>query len=402
MTAAVALTLAPPQRAAEVSSTLGVNAHIEYTDGGYRDLAHVVNSLDYIGVHNVRDAAPNPSNQGQGGYAALANAGVKFDLFVNGEAIAPAVRRIAQLARAAPGSVISIEGINEVNNHSGYTYGGFSDVHRSGAAFQAALYAEVKATPTLAHIPVIAFTDYPYTPGRSDVGNIHAYPGGDNAPGAVLAAGVKDTAAQVPGQPIVFTEMGYPTSRGRPGVSQLAQARLLLISLLDSAAAGAQRTYIYELFDAYADPKGSDQEKHFGVFNLDYSPKPAARMLHLVSAIYTDRAKAARTFPIKSVQLSWSGGGAGIRKLVVQKADGEIVAAVWRELKIYDFARSDDATVEPVAVDLRLPADHGEVTINDPVAATRGVARDGTPLTRLLLGANPLIVQIAPASGGAA
>ena len=393
---AAALALSPPRRAAEFASTLGVNVHIEYTDGTYRDLAHVMACLDYIGVHAVRDAAPNPSNQGQGGYIALAKAGIKFDLFVNGEPIAPAVQRIARLRRDVPGSVISIEGINEVNNHGGYSYAGEHDVHRAGAAFQAALYDQVKATPALNGVPVVAFTDYPYTAGRSDVGNIHVYPDGDSATGTALAADVREMSAQVPGQPIVITEFGYATSKGRPGVSELAQARLLLVGILQAAASGVERTYVYELLDAYADPAGSDQQRHLGVFNLDFSPKLAARMLHLIKGAYADSGASARTFPLRGAALSWVGGGPDLRSLVVQKSDGEIVAAFWRNAKLYDFAKQNDIPLAPEPIDLRLPDKHGDVAILDPIAAKRGSVRPGAPVTRLLLGANPLIVQITP------
>ena len=396
--AAAALALSPPQRAAEFTSGLGVNIHIEYTDGGYRDPSRVLDCLHYLGVSFVRDAAPNPRNQGQGSYAALAKAGVKFDLFVNGEEIAPALRRIADLEREVPGSVTSIEGMNEVNNHPGFTYGGESDLHRSGLAYQAELYSRVKATSALASIPVVGFTDYPSTFGRSDIGNTHSYPHGDGAPLAILSPAVAETAAHLPGQPIMITEVGFSTSRGRSGVSELAQSRLLLVSLLDDAALGVRRSYIYQLLDAYPDPSGLDGEKHYGLFRLDYSPKPAARMLHLLTSIYADPSADAARFALRPMMLRLAGGAPGVRTLVVAKADGELVAALWREQAVYDFSRADDVAIAPMAVDLVLPHQHGPVIVNDPVAATRGEIAANAATTRVLVGADPMIVDIRPAA----
>ena len=397
--AAAALMLTAPHRAAEVASGLGINIHIEYTDGGYRDPARVLACLDYLDVHTVRDAAPNPRNQGQKGYAVLARAGVTFDLFVNGKEIAPAVARIAELSRAFPGSVIAIEGVNEVNNHPGFTYAGERDLHRAGVAYQAAQYSRGKATGALAGVPVVDLTDYPSHSGRSDAANLHSYPHGDSAPASTLSPAIAVAAAQPPERPVIVTELGYSTARGRPGVSELAQARLLLVSLLDAAAAGVQRSYVYQLLDAYPDPAGADAEKHYGLFRLDYTPKPAARMLHMITALYADPSADASRFTLRPAQVRVTGGGADVRTLVVQKTDGEIVVAVWRDVPVYDFGLSDDRRVATTPVDLTLPSKHGQVIINDPVALTRGMASLGAAATRLSLGADPLIVQVLPGGG---
>ena len=396
--AAAALMLTPPHRAADIASGLGVNIHIEYTDGGYRAPARGVACLDFLGAHTGRDAAPNPRNQGQAGYAARARAGVTFDLFVNGEEIAPAVARIAELSREIPGSIISIEGVNEVNNHPGFTYAGEHDLHRAGVAYQAALYNRVKATGALAGFPVVDLTDYPSRFGRSDVGNVHSYPHGDSAPASTLSPAIAEAAAQS-GRPVVVTELGYSTARGRPGVSELAQARLLLASLLDAAAAGVQRSYVYQLLDAYPDPAGSDPEKHYGLFRLDYAPKPAARMLHAVTAIYADPSADASRFTLRPAHGRGPGGGAAGRTLLVQKTDGEIVAAVWRDVSVYDFGLANDRHVNTTPVDLALPSKHGRVIINNPVAATRGEVSSSATATRLSLGADPLIIQVLPGGG---
>ena len=399
--ALVALGLAPLQRAGEVREALGVNAHIEYTDGEYRDLGHVLAELQYLGTRNVRDAAPNPANQGQAGYAALAKAGVKFDLFVNGEPIPPAVKRLRDLEREAPGTIVSIEGPNEVNNLAGFNFQGERNPHKAATIYQAALYAQVKATPGLAGIPVLAFTDYPYTFGRADVQNEHPYQPGDRAPGWGLKAVVQAVSERAPGAPLVFTETGYSTSHAPADVSELAQARLTLTSLLDAATLGVKRTYLYELLDAYPDPSGVDHEKHFGLFNRDHSPKLAARTLRHVTALLEDGAPNSLTFPVRKTAITLSGGGADLRSLVLEKAGGEEIVALWRESPVYVPASRSDVELAPVAVDLRLPGSHGVVTILDPVAEKQGRLHAGANLVRVPLASNPVFVQVGVASAPA-
>ena len=393
--AAALLTSPPPRRAAEVRDTLGVNIHIEYTDGGYRDLGRVLAGLQYLGVRHVRDAAPNPRNQGQAGYAALAKAGVQFDLFINGEPIAPALKRLTELERTVPGAVVSIEGPNEVNNLAGFNFEGEHNPHKAATLYQASLYAQVKASPTLSSSPVLAFTDYPYTFGRSDVQNEHPYQPGDRAPGAGLKAVVAAAALRAPGTPIVFTETGYSTSRAGGDVSERAQARLTMESLLEAAALGVTRTYLYELLDAYPDPAGGDHEKHFGLFDINYSPKPVARALRLMFWVLNDEAADARTFKPRRSAIMITGDAPDLRRLTLQKANGEEVVALWRDAAVFSSAMHSDVELAPLSVDLRLPRTHGAVRIIDAVAEKEGRLGPSSDLVRVTLGSDPILIQVA-------
>ena len=94
---AVAMGLAGPcagasaaeaRRSSAFLATLGVNTHLNYTDGGYADYRRVIADLDYLGIRLVRDAVPNP----WGGIPfqndvtaldALAAAGVRFDMLAS-------------------------------------------------------------------------------------------------------------------------------------------------------------------------------------------------------------------------------------------------------------------------------------------------------------------------------
>ncbi|HHM1099539.1 TPA: hypothetical protein ACRGOW_005703, partial [Klebsiella pneumoniae] len=71
-------------RVADVVDKLGVNTHINYTDGQYANIAQDLSDIQYLGLTNLRDAAPNPGFAGQENLAAAAQAGMTFDFVVSG------------------------------------------------------------------------------------------------------------------------------------------------------------------------------------------------------------------------------------------------------------------------------------------------------------------------------
>lgn len=387
-----------PLRAAEFRDAVGVNIHVEYTDGGYRDLTQVIEALRYIGVDKVRDAAPNPGNQGQGGYLALAKAGVRFDLFVNGEAIGAAIRRLAALVHDAPGSLLSVEGPNEVNNLGGLTFEDVRDPHIAAVAYQAALYRQVRAEPSLTGVPVVTFTDYPVRGGSSDLGNFHSYPKGGDAPEPQFLSDLSAARQSTPGRPIIATEMGFSTVNAPDGVSELAQARLLLASLLDIAAFDVHRVYIYQLLDAYPDPDHRDSGRHYGLFDTRYRPKPSARMLHRLMAVLDDHSSQARGFAPVPAKIELSGENDEVRHLIIEKADGEVIVALWRAIAAFKPATREDLDPPARKVGLRLRAPHGAIRVVDLIGAAEGDVDAARTAVTVSLGANPLLIRIAPAA----
>jgi hypothetical protein len=102
----------PAVRAADLAAGIGVNVHLEYTDSAYADAGRTLAALNVLRLSLVRDAAPDPHNQGQASYGALTKAGVRFDLFVNGGDLSTAVSGLTALQTAYPGAVHEIEGPN--------------------------------------------------------------------------------------------------------------------------------------------------------------------------------------------------------------------------------------------------------------------------------------------------
>src|ERR1700759_4048895 len=120
---------------------------------------------------------------------------------------------------ANPDSVCAIEGANEVNIWPGQFDGGTTLADE--AALQRALYAAVKADPTLADLPVynltMAYTDASQNQqlgNLSDAANFaneHAYGWDWGTPSASLPYLVTFAQIDAPGLPNVITETGYNT-----------------------------------------------------------------------------------------------------------------------------------------------------------------------------------------------
>jgi len=392
LSAATAAT-AQTMRAADFAAGVGVNVHMEYTDGGYADAGATLAALKFLNVNLVRDAAPDPHNQGQASYGALARGGVRFDLFVNGGDIATAVRGLAAFQARYPGAVHSIEGPNEINNHATFTFAGLTDKHRAATAYQTALYAAVKAEPILKAIPVLAFTDYPATPGPCDIGNFHAYPDGRGAPGERLAKDGAEAQAVAPGKPLVDTEFGYFTQPVRGALSQRAQARLILTGLLDNAAQGVRETYIYQLLDAYPDASAQDSEKHYGLFDINNRPKASAQMLRRLMQLLRDDAPDAHTFPLRPDRFTIQGLPATARTLVIEKASGETLIAIWDETPVWDAMRVVDLEGPKTDVVLTATGRSGSASVIDLVDGSIGAASTGKAV-HMTLGKSPLLVRL--------
>src|SRR3954454_23321823 len=61
-------------------SGIGVDTHIAYTDGGYANVANIVNYLKYLGVDQIRDGISNGLNGSASlqAYFSIAQAGNHF------------------------------------------------------------------------------------------------------------------------------------------------------------------------------------------------------------------------------------------------------------------------------------------------------------------------------------
>ena len=394
--AAAALATAPLQRSGEVLASIGVDVQLQDAKGPYTDLPRVLACLRSVGIQAVRDSAPRSPKQIRDIYLPLAKAGVKFDLFLGGEAVAPALARIAVMQRESPGSVLSIQ---EPDRGAGRIRFGDLSPHEERPAATAhppGSHQVPESTPPQKIAPVQTSADHSSVSDPFTVRNVRVYPPGDQPASVALTSTIRKLGQGSDGGSSTVTEFGYSTLSAPPGVSERAQARLLLAGLLDSAARGERKAYVHELVDTSVDASGSNPEMHFGLFNRDYSPKTAARMIHMLTQLLGDPASDATSFAVKHVEVSWSGGRSDLRSLILSKSDGEIDAAFWRDVNVYDLGRGEDLSVSPYPVDVRLPVRRGRVVVSDPASALRGDVRPGASVTRLWVGADPLFIQILP------
>lgn len=394
--------MAQAVRINDIIRSFGIDTHIDYTDGKYSNVGEVVKALNYLGLDTVRDHAPNSASDpnGQTHLGDAAEAGVQFVFSAQREADpATVAQRLHSFVQAHPGSVVGIEGPNEVNNWP-VSYHGLSG-QAAAVAYQKDLSADVNADPLLKNIPVLGFTGYTVA-SASDYTTIHTYAKDGDQPYSWLSRESGVQRAADPGKPLAITETGYHTSLtadtngGWEGVSEATQAKLLLNTLMDGAALGSKQTFIYELLDAYSDPQGTNQEKHFGLFHLDYSAKPAATAIHNLTEILADDGAAKASFSAGTLNYSIDGLPSSARSLLTEKSDGSYQIIVWNEPDIWSQSSDTAIQATTTAVKVNLGASFGSVKVFDPVTGTTAV-KSLSNVSSLTLDVvdHPVIIEVA-------
>jgi hypothetical protein len=321
-------------RASTVENALGIQPDL--VQGNWSTIPDMIAQAKYAGVDTLRIAAPTTNNP-YGQFDRLAEAGFKLE-FVADTAQTPQVNAdaIAAFVKLHPGSVAFVEGPNEPNNFT-VTYHGQSGIP-AAISWQADFYAAMNANPVTAAIPVAGMSSWPAVAAASDLNNMHIYPSAGGQPAAALAEGLGVQNSVDPGKGFVVTEEGWYTAPGvtdpNPfvnGVDEPTQAKLMLNAYMDGMSQGASAVTLYSLRDwIYTDTGG-----HFGIFHADGTPKAAATALHNVDAILIDAAPDAATFATQALDYSVQ-GAAGVKSLVMEKANGDYVLALWSEPDVWN------------------------------------------------------------------
>jgi hypothetical protein len=320
----------PSMPLSKFQDSLGINIHIEYTDGKYANSNQVVQDLSYISIHNVRDYIPDPQTWPPGAVQhleQLATSGVHFNFIGDcNSSFSYAMQELDALVTEYPGIALSVEGPNEINNFP--CYAGSGTNQQQATTFQKELYAYVHGDSKLKGIPVLYMTgaapvDPATTPGLADVANTASFP------------------RQI-------TETGYFTlPTAADGVDQNAQAVYLANLYFDSALEGNTRTYVYQLLDAYND---TSSDNNYGIFNFDGSPKMSAVLLHnLAMLLHPDVASAQ-----KVVQAIVSTLPATAKTLVLTKSDGTIYFFMWNEQNIWNAQTHSSSNLPSVGVKVKI------------------------------------------------
>ena len=349
-------------------NNLGVNVHVSWPGAyPYSDTAKVMSAMTYLGVHSLRDYM-NADTVGI--YNTLASNGFHFDLMYNpADNLAGYVTQVHNLEAAHPGSVLSLEGPNEVNGQIS-----------SAISMQADIYTRANADPLLADKPVIAPSLSGADPNTfsqlqvgayADYGNLHDYWGnGQPAYGWSpsdstywWSTWVKDAQLSVPGKPVAVTETGISTASASGGVDQATQAKVILNAVMDAGKNGAPATYLYELVESH-NAGAADLESHFGLYNYDWTAKPAAVALHNFTTVLTDGGALAG--PAGSLDYVIQGVPQWGGQMLFQEADGTKDIVVWAEPDIWnESSRTAVAAPNtPITIDLAAAAN---VAIYDPM-----------------------------------
>jgi hypothetical protein len=198
-------------------------------------------------------------------------------------------------------------------------------------------------------------------------------------------------------KPVWATEAGFHNAmRGpadqQPGVSERAAAVYLTRTFLQHFESGVRRTYAYELLDEQPERRGRDPEQHFGLLRHDFSPKPAYTALKNLLTLVGPANGHTRLRPLR-VDVS---GPSDLHRIVLRKADGRYLVALWRTASVWDQVRERGLRVTPRRVSLTIPGAK-RIMAADPVRSARLLK---APLRHgrlgLLLGARPVLLEVTP------
>jgi hypothetical protein len=341
-----------------------------------------------LGINTVRDSLTS-YGEAKPVLDAMAAAGIKFDFTTPGQiatsgsaALASYVEALKTFQADHPGSIISVEGLNEANSDGAYTK---AFTMEAAAAFQKALYTAVKGTAGLSDVSVLnlsishdsleAYKALGDLGQYSDYANAHAYPHTGVLNDASMQASMDLASAASKGDPIVVTETGYTTLTSALGVgaSETAQAKLILNNLLNAYENGSQKTYIFTLFDLPSAAYRGEMEVHFGLFNADGSPKMAANTVHNFTTILSSGDTGGATAGT-TVNYSLTNAPAETHSMVMQKSGGVYDLVVWTDKLVWNDITGKDLVTPSADVTVNLGKIEPLVYVYDPLKGIEPIA----------------------------
>lgn len=377
-----------PMTAAAFINTIGVDTHTSTGAGNYWNIPDVLADLKYLGISNVRDG----DNGSLTNLITMAQAGIKFDfLMAGGGAITTAHIQgeftvINEVSKAVPGSVAAVEGANEINNFP-ITYNGVGGM-QGAIDLQEAIYSMAHADTSLPNVSVYYFTGYTAgpdpatTPGLANYDNQHPYPQDGEPPLQWVSRTTALTNESPATGPAVYTETGYSnTGTFGANIGLQGQAAYTLDLLMDDAAQGVARTYLYELME---------EGDGLGLFTTSNSPTPAATAIHNLTSILADSG----TVPAsaKAASFSVSNLPSDGHDMALIKSTGATDIIVWAEPQI--TPTNPGPTVD---VTVSLGATYASVQIFDPTKSSSAI-ETLSDVSKVTIGVtdHPIIIQVNP------
>jgi hypothetical protein len=354
-----------PRDAAAFRDSVGVNTHVSYYDTVYGKWSTVLDKVQALGVTHLRDGLfGNPTwrdwnKRYNASVQAAAVRGIRFTMVMGHPGFRGGTidNLVAAAAGPAAGAVEAFEGPNE------YDISGDPNWSSALRAYQGELYTKLKANPATRGLPVLG-PSLVYARSRTtlgnleaalDQGNLHPYTGGESPSAAHMASEAK-LASKVSGsKPPVATEFGFHNAMAgnasQPPVSESVAAVYAVRTYLEHFRAGIKRSFAYEIVDLHADRSRTNSEHNWGLLRNDWTEKPAYVALKKLLATVGN-------LPPLSVAhdlpLTVSGDTTGVNRLLLERADGTYLLALWQNASLWDTQTRQPLTVpaKTVQVDL--------------------------------------------------
>src|SRR5205823_5126621 len=119
--------------------------------------------------------------------------------------------------------------------------------------------------------------------------------------------------------------------------------------LMDYYRTGYEKTFLYELVDDYVDPANANAENNLGMFNVDFTLKPAGRAVKNTIALLADPGT---SFTPSTLDFTLTGGNPNVHQLLLQKHDGTFWLALWQDVSVFNKSTNTDVTNPDVPVTL--------------------------------------------------
>jgi hypothetical protein len=370
------LPLVRPTWSDEAARRLGVNAHPNFLQSGYRYADGWLTALSDLSVSYFRGLYA-PELPGTTAVVARAKElGLQWGMLVCtgvDEPVAAVQSRISEITGPAADVCLYIEGVNEPN----YVRGGgrvAPDWAERTVERQAAIWEAVRRDPGLSAVTVLGpslqaamATDEDYARLTSlglleyvDAVGVHVYPGGHH-PANGMAPRLAQVRRHWPGRQVWVTETGYTnavSSAGGPRpvpedvVGDYAPTALL------EAVDQDYRVVWYEMLDDVDEGSKDLPEHNFGLLATQtgagppWRRKPAADAL--ASLLEELRDPGPRYVP-PAVRLRIRSPVQDVRWTAVGKRDGSVLVYLRRATDAWDPTRGEAVDVEPVDVTLVTP-----------------------------------------------
>lgn len=387
----------PPDRAAFVD-TIGVNVHLYYTNTAYADFAMVRQRLEELGIRHVRDGFdPERRQFFFDRVNSLAAGGVKSTLIachITGPGSWLLDPFIEDAKNKVRGALDAVEGPNEpdLSRHGDWVAAARGCQSQMFRLAKDESYGAPLSQPVLG----LALGGGPQSYDALgklthwlDRGTAHCYPGG-RPPGlagygGTLESCLADARRNSGRKPVYATETGYHDAVNcsgsgctQPPVSQRAAAIYVPRLFFEHARAGVPRTFLYELVDLSPDATRSSAERNFGLFESDWSYKPAAHALRnligLLGSAATPRVPLRYTLA-NAADPDGTGPHGPVRDLLLQKADGSWWLALWQDSRVWDEDARVDIDMPAVRIGVTLGRKVSTVTRYRPTYGSRSVGR---------------------------